>query len=330
MSRNVLVTGGAGYIGSHTCKALHRAGYQPIVLDNFVRGQRHNVRWGPHIEHDLTSTKSLAPTLREFEIGSVIHFAAYAYVAESMRRPDLYLRDNVLGTVNLLEAMKEAGIRHIVGSSSCATYGNPTRLPIAEDHPQIPVNPYGESKLIAEKTLRWYEHAHEIRFTALRYFNAAGADMDGEIGEEHDPEPHLIPTVIAAAHADRTGVDVYGTDYPTNDGTAIRDFVHVADLANAHVLALRHLLEESRSEILNLGTGEGTSVNQIIDEVERITDTHIPRACKARRAGDPPILVADGRRAEAMLGWKPELSNINTILTSALRWHSRRAAKSAA
>ncbi len=330
MSRNVLVTGGAGYIGSHTCKALHRAGYQPIVLDSLVRGHRHNVRWGPLIERDLTTANDLPELMQEFSIGAVMHFAAYAYVGESMHRPALYLRDNVLGTLNLLASMHSAGIEHIVVSSSCATYGNPARVPVHENDPQVPINPYGDSKLSVEKAIRWYEVAHDIRFVILRYFNAAGADLDAEIGEEHDPEPHLIPNVLAAATGRKPCVDVYGTDYSTADGTAIRDFVHVADLADAHVASLRHLESNASSLALNLGTGEGVSVEQVIANAELITGKRIQRRIRPRREGDPAVLVADARRARQLLGWTPALSSLNTILRSALGWEMRNQTESAA
>jgi len=270
-SRNVLVTGGAGYIGSHTCKALAAAGYSPVTLDNLAYGHRWAVRWGPFEQADLDDRQAVERVLREHRIGAVIHFAAYAYVGESMTDPGKYFRNNVVNTLNLLEAMRAAGVGRIVFSSTCATYGVPKGVPIAEDHPQLPVNPYGESKLFVERALHWNGVAHGLRWMALRYFNAAGADPDGEIGEDHDPETHLIPLAIEAALGRRPDLQVMGTDYPTADGTAIRDYVHVTDLADAHLRALHHLEGDGPSGALNLGTGRGHSVREVVAMVERVT-----------------------------------------------------------
>jgi UDP-arabinose 4-epimerase len=320
-TRNVLVTGGAGYIGSHTCKALAAAGYLPVVLDSLVYGHRWAVRWGPFERADLADRKAIERVLRERRIGAVVHFAAYAYVGESMTDPGKYFRNNVANTLNLLEAMRVAGVEQIVFSSTCATYGVPDAVPIAEDHPQRPVNPYGESKLFIERALHWHGVAHGLRWMALRYFNAAGADPDGEIGEDHDPETHLIPLAIETALGRRHELQVMGTDYPTADGTAIRDFVHVTDLADAHVRALRHLEREGASGALNLGTGSGHSVREVIAMVERVSGRTINARNAPRRAGDPPALVAAPGRARQLLGWRPQWSSLESIVQTAYRWH---------
>ena len=322
MSNRVLVTGGAGYIGSHAAKALAVAGYEPVVLDNLARGHREAVRWGPFVEGDLADGTLLRDSLRRFEIGAVMHFAAYAYVGESMTKPELYFSNNVVNSLNLLDAMRQTGVRRIVFSSTCATYGIPEVVPIREEMPQRPINPYGESKLMVERMLHWYGAAHGFAHMSLRYFNAAGADPDGEIGERHEPETHLIPLVLDAALGRRARVEIYGTDYPTPDGTAIRDYIHVSDLAIAHVLALKHLQQGGASGALNLATGRGHSVREVIAAAERVTQRALPRREIERRAGDPPALVADAGRAHALLGWTPGLSDLETIVATAWRWHS--------
>jgi UDP-arabinose 4-epimerase len=321
MPQTVLVTGGAGYIGSHACKALARAGHRPVVYDNLSRGHREAVRWGPLVEGDLADRTRLVAAIRRHGASAVMHFAAFAYVGESVGDPALYYRNNLGGSLSLLEAMREAGIGRIVFSSTCATYGIPETMPIAETAPQLPVNPYGETKLAIERALHWYGAAYGIRSVSLRYFNAAGADPEGEIGEEHEPETHLIPLVIAAALGRRPHVEVYGTDYPTHDGTAIRDYIHVQDLAEAHVLALGHLAAGGAAAALNLGTGRGHSVREVIAAVERHGNRAVPRRDAPRRAGDPPELVADARRAAALLGWRPHLSDLDTIVATAIAWH---------
>jgi UDP-arabinose 4-epimerase len=330
MAKNILVTGGAGYIGSHACKALARAGYTPIAYDNLVYGHRDAVRWGPFVEGDLGDAARLADTLARHEVAAVIHFAAFAYVGESMEKPQLYFRNNVVNTLALLDAMLTAGLRHIVFSSSCATYGTPARVPITEDTPQRPVNPYGESKLICERAIHWYGEAYRMSYAALRYFNAAGADPDGEIGEAHEPETHLVPLVLATALGRRAQIDIYGTDYPTPDGSAVRDYIHVQDLAEAHVAALGHLLDGGASLALNLGTGAGHSVREVIAVAERVTGRRIARREMARRAGDPPVLVADVARARAALGWQARMSGLDGILGTAWAWHNRPGAVRAA
>ena len=320
--RGVLVTGGAGYIGSHTCKALAAAGYSPVALDNLVHGHRWAVRWGPFEQADLADREAIERVLRRHDIGAVIHFAAYAYVGESMADPGKYFRNNVAHTLNLLEAMRAVGVGRIVFSSTCATYGVPEAVPIAEGERQLPVNPYGESKLFIERALYWQGAAHGLRWTALRYFNAAGADPDGEIGEDHDPETHLIPLAIETALGRRRELQVLGTDYPTPDGTAVRDYVHVTDLADAHVRALRHLEGEGPSGALNLGTGRGHSVREVIAMVERVSGRKVNARNAPRRAGDPPVLIAAPGRARELLGWEPRWSSLETIVQTAHRWHS--------
>lgn len=319
---NVLVTGGAGYIGSHTAKALHRAGFTPIVLDNLSMGHAWAVKWGPLVQADLADRGALFSAMRAHRVEAVIHFAANAYVGESMQNPAQYFRNNVTGTLNLLEAMQEAGVRHMVFSSSCATYGIPQELPIPEEHPQQPINPYGESKLMGERLLRWFGECHGLGWVALRYFNAAGADPEGELGEEHQPETHLIPLVIGAALGVRGPVRVFGTDYPTPDGTAIRDYIHVSDLAQAHVRALEYLVQGGASQAFNLGTGVGHSVLEVIQTVKRLGGRQVPFEEAPRRPGDPPVLVARAQKAASELGWKAQLGP-EEIIRTAWRWHSR-------
>jgi UDP-arabinose 4-epimerase len=323
MSKHVLVTGGAGYIGSHACKALARDGYVPVAYDNLVYGHREAVRWGPLVEGDLADKASLIKTMRRYEAVAVMHFAAFAYVGESVRKPQVYFRNNVANTLTLLDAMLEVGLRHIVFSSTCATYGVPERVPIVEETPQRPVNPYGESKLMVERMLHWCGEAYGIDWVSLRYFNAAGADPDGDIGEAHEPETHLVPLVLDAARGHRAQIDIYGTDYPTADGTAIRDYIHVQDLAQAHLQALRHIEDGGRSMALNLGTGTGHSVREVVAAAERITGRPVPSRECDRRAGDPPVLVADPTRARDVLGWRPGLSDLDSILRTAWAWHCR-------
>lgn len=318
---HVLVTGGAGYIGSHAAKALANAGFIPVAYDSLVLGHRSAVRWGPFVEGDIGDKAKLVETVHRYEISDVLHFAAFAYVGESVRRPELYFHNNVAKSLVLLDAIVESKVTNVVFSSSCATYGSPERMPITEDTPQLPLNPYGETKLVIERALRWYGAAHNISWTALRYFNAAGADGDGDLGEEHSPETHLIPLVLDAALG-RGTIEIYGDDYPTPDGTCIRDYIHVSDLADAHVSALRYLRAGGKSTSLNLGTGMGHSVAEVIHAAERVTSRGIPHRVANRRPGDPPVLVADPSRAAGVLGWKPQLSSLENIVSSAWKWHS--------
>jgi len=323
MSQSILVTGGAGYVGSHACKALARAGYQPVVYDNLSRGHREAVRWGPLVEGDLHDRARLAAAMSEHQVTAVMHFAAFAYVGESVTDPEIYYANNLGGTLALLGAMREAGVANIVFSSTCAVYGVPETLPIGETTAKAPLNPYGDTKLAIERALSWYSGAYGMRYMALRYFNAAGADPDGEIGEDHQPETHLIPLVLRAALGVGNPVEIYGTDYPTRDGTAIRDYIHVSDLAEAHVRALAHLAAGGDSAALNLGTGRGSSVREVIAAVERVGGRKVPHREVARRPGDPPELVADPALARARLGWQPRHSDLDTIVGTALDWETR-------
>lgn len=323
MSQSVLVTGGAGYIGSHACKALAQAGYVPVTYDNLSRGHRHAVRWGPLVQGEIADRAAVAAALKAHGISSVMHFAAFAYVGESGTDPALYYRNNVIGTLALLDAMRDAGADRIVFSSTCATYGLPDSMPIAETTPQRPVNPYGETKLAIERVLHWYGAAYGLRSVALRYFNASGCDHAGEIGEEHEPETHLIPLVLRAALGTAPPVSIFGTDYPTPDGTAIRDYIHVEDLASAHVRALQYLADGGASTALNLATGRGYSVREIIAAAARASGREVPQQDGPRRAGDPPALIADPSLARSVLGWQAECSDLDTIIGSALAWEMR-------
>jgi len=316
----ILVTGGAGYIGSHAAKVLAQADLEPVVLDNLARGHREAVQWGPLIEADTGDRAALDRIFAQYQIAAVLHFAAFTYVGESMRAPDMYFRNNTLNTLNLLEAMHAHGVRKIVFSSTAATYGNPLQVPINEEHPQNPVNPYGESKRMVERLLYWWGAAYGIQWVALRYFNAAGADPDGHLGENHDPETHLIPLAISAALGQGNTLEIYGTDYDTPDGTAIRDYLHVTDLGVAHVAALKYLDAGGASAAFNLGTGRGHSVREVISMVERVGGRGVPVREVGRRAGDPPSLVADARKSADVLGWRPEHSSLEEIVRTAWNW----------
>lgn len=323
MSAKVLVTGGAGYIGSHACKLLARSGYTPVVFDNLVYGHRDFVKWGELEEGDLCDAARVREVIAKHRPEAVLHFAAYALVGESVANPGKYYRNNVGGTLNLLDAMVAGGVKRIVFSSTCATYGVPSVVPIPEDHAQEPINPYGMSKLMVERMLADFEVAHGMRFAALRYFNAAGADPEGEIGERHDPETHLLPLVLDAATGARADIAIFGTDYPTPDGSCIRDYIHVNDLARAHLLALRHLESGKESLRLNLGTGRGYSVREVISTAEAVTGKKIPVRVGERRAGDPPSLVGDPTQARKVLGWTAEYSDLETIVRHAWAWHRK-------
>ncbi|MFO1361038.1 MAG: UDP-glucose 4-epimerase GalE [Burkholderiales bacterium] len=321
---SILVTGGAGYVGSHACKALAAAGHAPIAYDNLSRGHREFARWGPLEEGDVRDGARLDAVFARHRIDAVMHFAALAYVGESVSEPALYYRNNVGGTLELLEAMRRAGVRLLVFSSTCATYGTPERMPISEDTPQQPINPYGMSKLVVERVLRDYDAAYGLRSVSLRYFNAAGCDPDGEVGEDHDPETHLIPRVLMAAGGALPAVEVFGTDYPTPDGTCLRDYVHVADLADGHVRALDYLQRGGATTAINLGTGRAFSVREVIAAAERVSGRRVPVREGPRRPGDPPVLVADATRARAVLGFAPRFTEIEPIVATAWRWHQGR------
>jgi UDP-arabinose 4-epimerase len=323
LGKNVLVTGGAGYVGSHICKALSRAGLFPVTFDNLTRGHAWAVRWGPLECYDLNDSAALRGVIGKYSIDAVIHCAALAYVDESIRSPEFYFQNNVVGSLTLLDAVLESRVRHLILSSTCAVYGVPDRVPIGEETVPFTINPYGETKLAVERALQWYGAAHDLRWMALRYFNAAGADFDGEIGPWHNPEVRLIPSAIRALLGQRGPLEIYGDDYPTPDGTAIRDFVHVSDLADAHVQALECLVQGVPSGIFNLGTGRGYSVREVIDQVSLAGGRRVPVHHAPRRQGDPPILIANAERAALRLGWRPRCSDLATIVDTAWRWHAR-------
>lgn len=322
---SVIVTGGAGFIGSHTCKALAAAGYLPVVVDTLEFGHAHAVKWGPLIKADIADRDAVGAAIATYRPEAVVHFAAYAYVGESVQDPARYYRNNVAGTLALLEACRDGGVSRTIFSSSCATYGVPEALPIVETASQNPVNPYGRTKLIAEQMLREFGAAYGSRFAALRYFNAAGADPDGELTERHDPETHLLPRALMAAAGTIAELDVFGTDYPTPDGTCIRDYVHVTDLGDAHVKALEHLARGGESGAFNLGTSAGASVREIIAAVGAAAGRSVPVEAAPRRAGDPPILIASTARARTILGWTPVMSDMATIARTACAWHAKHA-----
>ncbi|MGO6941229.1 UDP-glucose 4-epimerase GalE [Rhizobium johnstonii] len=317
MPRYILVTGGAGFIGSHICKALSRAGMIPVTYDNLSTGHADSVRWGPLIRAELADAAALRRTLAEFSPDCVIHCGANAYVGESVEMPRKYYRNNVVGSLTLLEACLDQDIDRIVFSSSCATYGVPASLPIREESPQHPVNPYGRTKLIFEMALEDFAAAYGIRFAALRYFNAAGADPDGELAERHQPETHLIPRALLAAAGRLERLDIFGTDYATEDGTCVRDYIHVSDLAQAHLAAVNHLMADGGSLSVNLGSGRGTSVHEILEAIHRASGREVPVRYRSRRVGDPPILFANTARAKAELGFAPAFSDIDTIIRTA-------------
>jgi len=315
----VLVTGGAGYIGSHACKALSAAGHSPVVFDNLTTGHADSVLWGPLVEGDIRDRETLARSLRDHRIDTIMHFAASAYVGESVTNPSLYYDNNVGGMISLLDAAGMAGVRQIVFSSSCATYGIPELLPISEHTPQSPINPYGRTKLMCEHILRDYSAAYGLRHVSLRYFNAAGADPSGQIGERHEPETHLLPLAMRSA-AGGLVLNVFGNDYPTPDGTCIRDYIHVSDLARAHLMALNYLEEGGESTALNLGSGKGHSILDVTDAIQRVTGQSVPLRFSPRRPGDPPVLTADPQMAARVLGFRTEMSDMDSIIRDAAPW----------
>lgn len=318
---NILVIGGAGYIGSYMCKYLAKNGYDPIVLDNLVCGHRQSVRWGPLIEGSIADSKLLNQIFLEYQIMAVMHFAAFCYVGESVTVPAKYYRNNVANTINLLEVMVERNVSNFIFSSSCAIYGEPVEFPITEQHPQNPINPYGRSKLMVEQILDDFRIAYGLEYISLRYFNAAGADPDGELGEDHRPEIHLIPLVIQTALGQREAINIFGEDYPTRDGTCIRDYIHIDDLAQAHLLALERLLNGLPGGSYNLGNGDGHSVKEVIEVARNITGKPIPLKIIERRPGDPAVLISSSQKAIKELGWKPQFPDLHKIIETAWKWH---------
>jgi UDP-glucose 4-epimerase len=324
--QTILVTGGAGYIGSHTVLALQQAGYNVVVLDNLVYGHR-DIAETLKVELIVGDTNDRALLDNLFAsrpIDAVMHFAAYAYVGESVTQPDKYYRNNVTGTLTLLEAMVAASVKKFVFSSTCATYGVPEVVPIPENHPQNPINPYGMTKLMVEHMLSDFDPAYDFKSVSFRYFNAAGADPEGRLGEDHNPETHLIPLVLMTALGKQDAISILGTDYPTPDGTCIRDYIHVTDLAQAHVLGLEYLLKGGDSQVFNLGNGSGFSVREVIETARRITGKEISAIERDRRPGDPPALVGSGEKARTVLGWSPQYADLEQILTHAWAWHQKR------
>jgi UDP-glucose 4-epimerase len=322
--QTVLVVGGAGYIGSHICKALYFAGENPVAFDNLIYGHKDFVKWGKFEKGDLLDQEKVCDVIKKYKPGVVFHFAAFAYVGESVTDPEKYYKNNVIGTLNLLGAMKKFGVNKIIFSSTCATYGIPKEIPITETHVQNPINPYGRSKLFIERILKDFDIAYGIKSVVLRYFNAAGADPDCEIGEDHDPETHLIPIALDVALGKRKELCVFGKDYDTKDGTCVRDYIHVSDLAAAHLLALKYLGKENKSNYFNLGNGNGFSVLDVIDSVKRITNKAMPIVFSDRRIGDPDVLVGSSIKARTILQWQPEYDSLDQIVEHAWKWHQKR------
>jgi UDP-arabinose 4-epimerase len=318
--KTILVTGGAGYVGSHCCKAFAKAGWKVVVFDNLFRGWPDMVKWGPLIEGDILDRAALDAAFAEVKPDVVAHFAALTYVGESVEDPGFYYRNNSFGAFNLLEAMRSAGVNKLIFSSTAATYGVPHETPMPEDHPQLPINPYGWSKLFVERMMADYAKAYDLRYAALRYFNAAGADAEGEVGERHEPETHVIPLAARGALRDDYVFTIFGDDFDTRDGTCVRDYIHVSDLGHAHAAAADYLLGGGAAMAFNLGTGHGTTVKEIADAIEKVSGRPLPRRIGPRRAGDPPVLVASNARAKAVLGWEPQHSSIDEIVQSAWAW----------
>lgn len=317
----VLVCGGAGYIGSHINKQLNREGYETVVFDNLTCGHREAVKWGTFVEGDLANETDIEAVFSAYKIDAVFHFAAYAYVGESVTEPEKYYYNNVANTLNLLKMMRRYGCKRIIFSSTCATYGEPERVPITEDMPQNPINPYGMTKLTVERILKDYQRAYGMQFAVLRYFNAAGADPDGEIGESHNPETHIIPLVLDAASGKREEIQVFGVDYDTPDGSCVRDYIHVTDLADAHIRALHYLEEGNPGDFFNLGNTIGTSVLEVVESVKRVTGREFKVTLSDRRRGDPAKLVGSSDKARKVLGWEPKYGGIDRIVAHAWKWH---------
>jgi UDP-glucose 4-epimerase len=317
----VLVTGGAGYIGSHTVRALQAAGYQPVVFDNLEKGHRQAIDGVPLLVGDVADADALDQAFENYSVAAVVHFAAWIEAGESVRDPGKYFRNNTAATLNLLQAMVRSGVNRLVFSSTAAVYGEPRQIPIREEDPKDPTNAYGLSKLMVEQMLDWFHRAYGLRSISLRYFNAAGADPEGRIGEDHHPETHLIPLILQVAQGKRERIAIFGDDYDTPDGTCVRDYIHVNDLAGAHLLALRSLAESAGREAYNVGNGAGFSVREVIETARQVTGHPIPAEVQPRRPGDPARLVASSEKLQRALGWKPRLADLSTILATAWRWH---------
>lgn len=321
--KNILVVGGAGYIGSHCVKMLKEKGYNPVVYDNLSKGHKQALRGVKLVKGDLGDKKKLAATFKKYDICAVMHFAAFIEVGESVKEPARYYNNNIVKVISLLDAMVENNVMNFVFSSTAATFGEPVSPKISESHPQNPINPYGQSKLMVEKVLKDYDAAYGLKSSVLRYFNAAGADDSGRIGESHTPETHLLPIILQAASGKRESIKIFGEDYPTKDGSCIRDFVHVNDLSSAHILALEKMFRTGESDNFNLGSGEGFSVKEVIESARRITGRPIKVETAPRRAGDPAVLVADSAKARQVLGWQT-LYNLDRIIQTAWNWELKR------
>jgi UDP-glucose 4-epimerase len=317
----ILIVGGAGYIGSHLNKEISKKGIKTVIFDNLSYGHRDFVKWGTFEKGDLGNIEDIRSVFRKYPIEAVMHFAAFTYVGESVEDPQKYYLNNVKNTLNLLQVMLEENVKYFVFSSTCATYGNPVEIPITENHPQNPINPYGKGKLIVETVLKDYSDAYGLKYASLRYFNAAGADPDGDVGELHDPETHLIPLILDVAAGKREDIKIFGTDYDTPDGTCIRDYIHVTDLAEAHILALEYLQNGGKSDFFNLGNGNGFSVKEVIETARKVTGKNIKAAEADRRPGDPPILVGSSDKAKRTLNWNPKYDKLSKIIETAWNWH---------
>ncbi len=319
----ILIVGGAGYIGSHLNKEISKRGYKTGVLDNLSYGHKDFVKWGIFEQGDLGNIDDIRRIFSKYPVEAVMHFAAFTYVEESVEDPQKYYLNNVKNTLNLLQVMLEENVKQFIFSSTCATYGNPVEIPITENHPQDPINPYGRGKYIIEQVLKDYSDAYGLKYVSLRYFNAAGADPEGEIGELHDPETHLIPLILDVAAGKRNDIKIFGTDYNTPDGTCIRDYIHVTDLADAHILALEYLQNGGKSDFFNLGNGNGFSVKEVIETAREITGKNIKAVEAERRAGDPPILIGSSHKAKEVLKWKPQYADLKNIIETAWKWHKK-------
>ncbi|MCI5867173.1 MAG: UDP-glucose 4-epimerase GalE [Methanosphaera sp.] len=319
----ILIVGGAGYIGSHTNKALNEAGYETVVLDNLSYGHEESIKWGEFCKCDLANIDDVDEVFNKYDITAVMHFSSFIDVGESVTNPEKYYTNNVVNTMNLLHVMLKHNVKKFIFSSTCATYGVPQKIPLVEDHPQNPINPYGMTKLMVEKILKDYDNAYGLKSVILRYFNASGADESGEIGEWHNPETHLIPLILDAAIGKREDIKIFGTDYDTEDGTCIRDYIHVTDLADAHIRALKYLEDENTSNEFNLGNGVGFSVRQVIESAKKVTGRDFKVEETKRRPGDPAVLIGSSKKAKDTLGWNPQYTDIDDIIKTAWIWHQK-------